>query len=56
MIEESRGNHLAKSLKEAGFKVVGHDPMASGPAKMFLGIQRSWSRQMQEAIGRSESP
>ena len=37
VIEESQGIMLAKSLKDAGFAVVAHDPMASGPAKTVLG-------------------
>jgi UDPglucose 6-dehydrogenase len=37
VIEESQGVMLAKSLNEAGFAVVAHDPMAGGPAQMVLG-------------------
>ena len=35
---------LAKSLKDAGFAVVAHDPMASGPAKTVLGDAAPVSR------------
>jgi UDPglucose 6-dehydrogenase len=37
VIEESQGVLLAKSLKDAGFVVVAHDPFASSAAKAILG-------------------
>jgi UDPglucose 6-dehydrogenase len=37
VIEESQGIMLSKSLKEAGFTVLAHDPMAGGPAQTVLG-------------------
>jgi UDPglucose 6-dehydrogenase len=37
VIEESQGIMLAKSLKDAGFAVVAHDPMASAAATTALG-------------------
>lgn len=37
VIEESQGIMLAKSLKERGFAVVAHDPMACGAARIVLG-------------------
>jgi UDPglucose 6-dehydrogenase len=37
VVEESQGILLAKSLKNAGYEVVAHDPMASGPARTVLG-------------------
>ncbi len=37
VIEESQGITLAKSLRDVGFYVVAHDPMAGGPARTVLG-------------------
>jgi UDPglucose 6-dehydrogenase len=37
VIEESQGILLVKALQGAGFDVVAHDPMASGPARTVLG-------------------
>jgi UDPglucose 6-dehydrogenase len=37
VIEESQGVMLARALKDAGYDVVTHDPMASEPARIVLG-------------------
>jgi UDPglucose 6-dehydrogenase len=50
VIEESQGVLLAKSLKEAGFTVVVHDPMAQGPAQIVLGDTARMIASAREAI------
>jgi UDPglucose 6-dehydrogenase len=37
VIEDSQGVMLSRALKEAGYDVIAHDPMASGPANTVLG-------------------
>jgi UDPglucose 6-dehydrogenase len=37
VIEESQGVMLARALKDAGYDVIAHDRMASGPASTVLG-------------------
>jgi UDPglucose 6-dehydrogenase len=37
VIEESQGVMLARALKDAGYDVIAHDPMARGPASTVLG-------------------
>ena len=54
VIEESQGIILAKLLKDAGFKVVGHDPMANGPSKTVLADTAQLVTTVQEALARSE--
>ena len=54
VIEESQGILLAKSLNEAGFNVVGHDPMANGPSKTVLGNIAQLVPTVQDALARAE--
>jgi UDPglucose 6-dehydrogenase len=54
VIEESQGIMLAKSLKEFGYSVVAHDPMASGPAQMVLGDAARFVPTVREAIGQAD--
>ena len=54
VIEESQGIILAKLLKDAGFKVVAHDPMANGPSKTVLADTAQLVTTVQEALARSE--
>lgn len=37
VVEESHGIMLAKALKDTGYDVIAHDPMASGPSRTILG-------------------
>jgi UDPglucose 6-dehydrogenase len=50
VIEESQGIILAKSLKNAGFVVFAHDPMASAPAKTVLGDSARFLASLRETI------
>lgn len=50
VIEESQGIMLAKSLKDAGFEVVAHDPMASGSARTVLGDAARLTPSAREAL------
>lgn len=50
VIEESQGVMLAKSLKNAGFAVVAHDPMANAAAKTVLGDTAQFFATAHEAI------
>ena len=45
---------LAKSLKDAGFAVVAHDPMASGPAKTVLGDAARFVTTARETIAQAD--
>jgi len=54
VIEESQGIMLAKSLAEAGFDVVAHDPMALGPAQSVLGATVKLMPSAQEAVGQAD--
>jgi UDPglucose 6-dehydrogenase len=51
VIEESQGIMLVKALKDAGFNVVAHDPMASGPAHAVLGEAARIVPTAREAVG-----
>ena len=55
VIEESQGVMLAKSLKDAGFAVVAHDPMASGPAKTVLGDTTRFFPSARETIAQADA-
>jgi UDPglucose 6-dehydrogenase len=55
VIEESQGVMLAKSLKDAGFAVVAHDPMASGPAKTVLGDAARFFTTARETIAQADA-
>lgn len=55
VIEESQGIMLAKSLKDAGFAVVAHDPMASGPAKKVLGDTTRFFPSARESIAQADA-
>ena len=55
VIEESQGIMLAKSLKDAGFAVVAHDPMASGPAKTVLGDAARFFSSARETIAQADA-
>lgn len=55
VIEESQGVLLAKSLRDAGFAVVAHDPMASGPAKTVLGDTARFFPTAQESIVQADA-
>ena len=50
VIEESQGVMLAKLLKDAGFVVVAHDPMASEAAKSVLGCATEFFATARAAI------
>jgi len=50
VIEESQGVMLAKSLKDTGFAVVAHDPMASAAAKSVLGDTAQFFATARETI------
>ena len=54
VIEESQGIMLAKSLKDAGFSVVAHDPMASGPARTVLGDAARLCPTVREALANAD--
>jgi UDPglucose 6-dehydrogenase len=54
VIEESQGIMLARSLKDAGFNVVAHDPMASGPARAILGDAARLFPTAREAIAHTD--
>jgi UDPglucose 6-dehydrogenase len=54
VIEESQGILLAKSLKNAGYEVVAHDPMASGPAKTVLGDAARLFPTVREALAHAD--
>jgi len=54
VIEESQGIMLAKSLSDAGFNVVAHDPMANGPSKTVLGETARLFPTVQEALADAE--
>ena len=55
VIEELQGVMLAKSLKDAGFAVVAHDPMASGPAKTVLGDAARFFTTARETIAQADA-
>ena len=55
VIEESQGIMLAKSLKDAGFDVVAHDPMASGPARTVLGDAARLLPTAREALAHADA-
>ena len=54
VIEESQGVMLAKSLKDAGFAVVAHDPMASGPARIVLGDAAQLVPNVRDALSQAD--
>ena len=54
VIEESQGVMLAKSLKNAGFAVVAHDPLASGPAQTVLGDAARLTASVREALRQAD--
>lgn len=54
VIEELQGIMLAKALKDAGFSVVAHDPMASGPARTVLGDSALVVSSVREAIAQAD--
>lgn len=54
VIEESQGVLLAKSLKEAGFTVIAHDPMAIGPAQTVLGDTVQLVSSAREALQKAD--
>jgi UDPglucose 6-dehydrogenase len=54
VIEESQGIMLAKSLKDAGFSVVAHDPMASEAAKAMLSNTARLVPSAREALVQSD--
>jgi UDPglucose 6-dehydrogenase len=54
VIEESQGIMLAKSLKDAGFHVVAHDPMAGGSAKTVLGDAARLLPTVREALAQAD--
>src|SRR5262249_32003860 len=54
VIEESQGIMLAKSLKDAGFAVVAHDPMALGPAQTVLGDAARFVPSAREALAAAD--
>ena len=54
VIEESQGIMLAKSLKEAGFDVVAHDPMAGGSARTVLGDAARLVPSAREALAQAD--
>lgn len=54
VIEESQGITLAKSLKDAGFAVVAHDPLASSAAQIVLGNAARLVPTAREALALSD--
>jgi UDPglucose 6-dehydrogenase len=54
VIEESQGIMLAKSLKDAGFDVVAHDPMAGGAARTVLGDAARLLSTGREAVAQAD--
>lgn len=54
VVEESQGIMLAKSLKDAGFAVVAHDPMASGPAQTVLGDAVQFMPSTRDALAQAD--
>lgn len=55
VIEESQGVMLARSLKDAGFVVMAHDPVASGLAKTVLGDTARFFATARETISRADA-
>jgi UDPglucose 6-dehydrogenase len=55
VIEESQGVMLAIALKDAGFAVVAHDPMARGPAKTVLGDTAQFFATARETISQADA-
>ncbi|MGY3602750.1 MULTISPECIES: UDP-glucose dehydrogenase family protein [unclassified Bradyrhizobium] len=54
VIEESPGIMLAKSLKQAGYAVVAHDPLAVGSGRAVLGASVTLSATVKEAISQAD--
>lgn len=54
VIEESQGIMLAKSLKDAGYDVIAHDPMAGGPARTVLGNAARLFPTVRDALVRAD--
>jgi UDPglucose 6-dehydrogenase len=54
VVEESQGILLAKSLKNAGYEVIVHDPMASGAAGTVLGGTALMVHNVREALANAD--
>jgi UDPglucose 6-dehydrogenase len=54
VIEESQGVMLARTLHEAGFDVIAHDPMAIGPARAVLGKAARFAASGRDAVAQAD--